>query len=518
MLIAGYLSSNAQKYKNEEAIVCVEVQIDGKECRKSLTWGKLNIYTNKIANMLIDKGIMKGDKIAIVLSNCIEWIPIYFSLLKVGIIAVPINYNNSVEEICFCISFAECKGVFLKYHDDKKGEILCHLGKNIYRFFIGEKIPFPEKDLDAMIKGYSENVPDVQITNSDTAAIYFSSGTTGKSKAILLSHGAITSAAEIELSHHKQQRKDKFLCLSPLYHTGAKIHWFGSLLVGGSIVISNKVSPKKIAEITERENISIIWLVVPQLQDILEALNMNDISIEQFKTVRLFHSGASSIPAELIKRWRKTFPQVAYDISYGLTEAAGPGCINLGIETRGREDAIGKVDERWIAKIVDENGNEVAVNVIGEIILKGPGLMTGYYKDKQATEKTMIDGWLYTGDMAYRDHEGFIFIVDRKKDVVISGGENIYPIQIESYLRKNKLIKDVAVIGIPHPRLGESLAAIIELKEGVQLTKREIYCFCKGLPAYQRPLRILFAPVLRNSIGKVDKKRLGELYRKKLLS
>ena len=224
------------------------------------------------------------------------------------------------------------------------------------------------------------------------------------------------------------------------------------------------------------------------------------------------HIGAQPVPPSLIKRWKEVFPKHQYDTNYGLSESIGPGCVHLGVENIHKVGAIGKAGYKWQARIVDENGNDVKNGDVGELIVKGAGVMTCYYKNEEATDEVLKDGWLYTGDMAKMDEDGFIFLVDRKKDVVISGGENIYPVQIEDFLRTNNKIKDVAVIGLPDTRLGEITAAIIEIKEGMTATEDEINEFCTALPRYKRPRKIFFEKVPRNPTGKIEKPVLREKY------
>ena len=224
------------------------------------------------------------------------------------------------------------------------------------------------------------------------------------------------------------------------------------------------------------------------------------------------HIGAQPVPPSLIKRWKEKFPNHQYDTNYGLSESIGPGCVHLGVENIEKVGAIGKPGYMWEAKIVDENGNEVKGEDVGELIVKGNGVMKCYYKNPEATAEILKDGWLYTGDMAKYDKDGFIYLVDRKKDVIITGGENLYPVQIEDFLRSNMKIKDVAVIGLPDPRLGEIAAAIIELKPGEKCDENEIMKFCEGMPRYKRPRKIIFADVPRNPTGKIEKPKLREMY------
>ena len=226
------------------------------------------------------------------------------------------------------------------------------------------------------------------------------------------------------------------------------------------------------------------------------------------------HIGAQPVPPTLIKRWKTVFPHHSYDTNYGLSESIGPGCVHLGMDNIHKVGAIGIPGYGWEVRIVDENRREVPENGVGELAVRGSGVMKCYYKDAKATEEVLDnDGWLYTGDMAERDADGFIFLVDRKKDVIISGGENIYPVQIEDFLRANENIKDVAVIGLPDRRLGEIAAAVIEVKDGRYLSEDDVNRFCLNLPRYKRPRKIIFAPVPRNPTGKIEKPKLREMYR-----
>ncbi len=353
------------------------------------------------------------------------------------------------------------------------------------------------------------------LTEEDHAAIYFSSGTTGFPKAILHNHHALINSAITEQKHHGQTRDDVFLCIPPLYHTGAKMHWFGSLISASRAVLLRGVKPEWILRTVTEEKCTIVWLLVPWAQDILDAIESGRVQLEHYllEQWRLRHIGAQPVPPSLIHRWLKYFPHHLYDTNYGLSESIGPGCVHLGVENIRKVGAIGKPGFGWEAKIVDEQGTPVRHGDVGELIVRGPGVMLCYYKNEEATQEVLKDGWLYTGDMAMEDPEGFIYLVDRKKDVVISGGENLYPVQIEDFLRGNDKIKDVAVIGLPDKRLGEIAAAIIELKDGAEATVDEINEFCTALPRYKRPRKVIFDRIPRNPTGKIEKPVLRERYR-----
>ncbi|MBR5447562.1 MAG: AMP-binding protein, partial [Clostridia bacterium] len=249
-------------------------------------------------------------------------------------------------------------------------------------------------------------------------------------------------------------------------------------------------------------------------QDILDAIDSGKVELSKYRMsqLRLMHIGAQPVPPSLINRWLKIFPHHQYDTNYGLSESIGPGCVHLGVENVHKVGAIGKAGYLWETKIVDERGNIVARGEVGELAVKGPGVMLCYYKNPEASAEVLRDGWLFTGDMAREDEDGFIYLVDRKKDVIITGGENLYPVQIEDFLRSHEKIKDVAVIGLPDERLGEIAAAIIEIKEGETCSEAEINEFCLELPRYKRPRKIIFEKVPRNPTGKIEKPVLRERY------
>jgi acyl-CoA synthetase (AMP-forming)/AMP-acid ligase II len=254
--------------------------------------------------------------------------------------------------------------------------------------------------------------------------------------------------------------------------------------------------------------------LVPWAQDLLDAIDRGDVKLEDYRLSqwRLMHIGAQPVPPSLIKRWLQVFPHHQYDTNYGLSESIGPGCVHLGMENVHKVGAIGKAGFGWQTAIVDERGNDVKRGEVGELCVKGPGVMQCYYKDKAASDEVLKGQWLYTGDMAMEDPDGFIYLVDRKKDVIITGGENLYPVQIEDFIRANDAVKDVAVIGLPDARLGEIACAIVEVKEGATLTQEAFDEYCHGLPRYKRPHKVIFATVPRNATGKIEKPKLREMY------
>lgn len=483
--------------------------------RREITWNVFNEKANRFANLLVERGIKKGEKVGILLMNCLEWLPIYFGILKTGALAVPLNFRYSADEIKYCVELAEIDIlVFGPEFIGRVEEIADEISKGRLLYFVGDGCPGFAEDYNAHTANCSSQSPKIDVNDDDDAAIYFSSGTTGFPKAILHNHESLMHAAKAEQNHHGQTKDDVFLCIPPLYHTGAKMHWFGSLLTGGKAVLLKGTSPKTILQAVSEEHCTIVWLLVPWAQDLLLALDNKELDIADYdlKQWRLMHIGAQPVPPSLIKHWKEYFPNHKYDTNYGLSESIGPGCVHLGVDNIDKVGAIGKAGYGWETKIIDEQDEPVKQGETGELAVKGPGVMTCYYRDPRATAEVLHDGWLYTGDMAMEDEDGFIFLVDRKKDVIISGGENIYPVQIEDFLRTNEAILDVAVIGLADHRLGEISAAIIELKPGVECTEEDIQEFCKKLPRYKRPRKIIFADVPRNPTGKIEKPKLRAKY------
>ena len=483
--------------------------------RREITWNVFNEKANRFANLLLSRGVKKDDKVAILLMNCLEWLPIYFGILKTGAIAVPLNFRYAPEEIEYCVNLADVDIlVFGPEFIGRVEEIADRISKNRLLFYVGDNCPSFAEDYSSLTANCSSQTPQIPLKDSDNAAIYFSSGTTGFPKAILHNHESLVHACKVEQNHHGQTKDDVFLCIPPLYHTGAKMHWFGSLLSGGRAVLLKGTKPNYILDAVSKEKCTIVWLLVPWAQDILEALDSGELKLEDYELSqwRLMHIGAQPVPPSLIKHWKKYFPNHQYDTNYGLSESIGPGCVHLGVENIDKVGAIGKAGFGWEVKIVDEKGSAVKQGDVGELCVKGPGVMTCYYHDERATDEVLKDGWLYTGDMAMQDEDGFYFLVDRKKDVIISGGENLYPVQIEDFLRTHSAIHDVAVIGLPDHRLGEIAAAIIELKPGAICSEEDINDFCKALPRYKRPHKVIFDQIPRNPTGKIEKPRLRQKY------
>lgn len=532
-IISQILAENAEKYPNEVALVEINPQeLEARHTtwreysliesspvdafRSEMTWAEFEEKANRFANFLLTRNVKKGDKVAVLLMNCLEWLPVYFGILRTGALAVPMNYRYTADEIRYCLDLSDASVlVFGPEFTGRVESVADRMPKVKMRLYVGGDCPSFAESYNSLVSYCSSRRPQIPVSLEDDAAIYFSSGTTGFPKAIVLQHRCLAQSAEMEQKHHGQTRDDVFLCIPPLYHTGAKMHWFGSFIAASKSVLLRGVKPEWVLRAVSQEKCTIVWLLVPWAQDILDAIDSGELKLDEYSLSqwRLMHIGAQPVPPALIQRWKAVFPNHDYDTNYGLSESTGPGCVHLGVGNIDHVGAIGIPGYRWETKIVDPSRKPVPAGEVGELAVRGPGVMREYYKDPKSTAAVLDDeGWLYTGDMAKMSDDGFIYLVDRKKDVIITGGENLYPVQIEDFLRANIAVKDVAVIGLPDPRLGEIAAAIIEVKEGASLTEEEVLDFCRDLPRYKRPRKIIFAPVPRNPTGKIEKPKLRKLY------
>lgn len=522
MPITEILAHNAKLYGREVSLV---ERDPAHHSRREMTWAAFDQQANQVAHALINRGIQKNDRVVHLMMNSLEWLPIYFGILRTGAWVVPLNFRFNAEDIEYCTALAEAKVlIFGEAFIDRIDSIKNTLDKTVNDYvFVGpeEKRPEYADAYSTFLLSGETSTPNIDIGISDSAGLYFTSGTTGRPKAVHLTHRNLEFACYVENHHHHQTHEDNFLCIPPLYHTGAKMHWFGNFLVGAKAVILKGFDPKDILEAVSEEKATIVWLLVPWAHDILIAIedkkvNLDDYDLDQW---RLMHIGAQPVPPALINNWKTVFPHHDYDTNYGLTECTGPGCVHLGIENTEKVGAIGMPGYEWECMIVDldkwitqNKMTPAALGACGELAVRGDGVMKEYYKNPDATRASLKEGWLLTGDVARQDEDGFIWLVDRAKDVIITGGENIFPVEIESFIMGHPKVQDAAVIGFPDERLGEIALAIIKTKPSQTMTEEELMQFCEGLPRYTRPRKIIFAEVPRSPTGKIEKPKLRKMY------
>jgi acyl-CoA synthetase (AMP-forming)/AMP-acid ligase II len=355
------------------------------------------------------------------------------------------------------------------------------------------------------------------LSEEDECALYFTSGTTGAPKAVLHAHRSLMVSCITEATNHEWRHGDRQLMMSPLYHLAIG-HLLGGVITGATnVLLTELIKPNLIVETLAQEKCTLVFLLVPWALDILGAFDRGELKPQEYdlSSLRLVHMGAQPIPRSLIQRWKAYFPDTAYDTTYGLSEGGGPGVAHVGTQDESKIGAIGKPSLIWDVRIVREDGSDVGVGEVGELIVRGSGVMKGYYKNPKATAQIMDKGWLHTGDLGKLDEDGYMYIVDRKKDLIICGGENIYPVEIEAALQKHPKVHDVAVIGVPDERLSEAIAAVLTPVPGEALTASEMTSFCEeNLPRYKRPRYFFFGQVPRSATGKIEKPKLRDAYSK----
>jgi long-chain acyl-CoA synthetase len=515
MTITEILARNARLYPDSPALIEIA---PSKNFRKTITWKEFNDNANRVANALIERGIKKGDVVMHLMMNSINWLEAYFGILKTGAMAAPLNFRFISRQIKYCIDIAEPKAMILDQNfTERVEEIRPDLPTIKHYIFVGKDVPGGMEAYEDVLAKASPEPPNMELSGEDEAGLYFTSGTTGDPKATLLCHKSLEHTAVNENYSHRERRQDCFLLIQPLYHTGGKMHWFGSLIAGAKAVLTTggeRVNAQLILETISQEKISLCMLLVPWLQDIVTALDRGDLKLSDFNvsSLRLVHSGAQPIPPVLVRRFLEYFPNIDYEENYGLTESSGP-CMHLGLENIHKLGSFGYPRLNLDARVVNDNGEDVPPGTVGELILKGNHIMKEYYKNPEQTAQTLKNGWLHTGDLVRQDEEGFISYIDRKKDLIISGGENIFPVDLESVLIGQPKVKDVAIIGIPDERYGEVVAAVVQPKEGADLTEEEMRAYYEPqLPKYAWPRLILFGDVPRNPTGKIEKPKLRERY------
>ena len=513
MNIVDLLEKNARLYPKSTAYV--EIRPIAK-IRKEIDWIGFHERTNQLANAFLDKGIMKGSSVFLLGKNSLNWLECYFAVLKTGAWIIPLNFRFTDEDIRYCTKVAEPAAFVFDKEYAARIETLRDSLDSVQTYICMET---PDstwmEDLETMTGKGSAESPGIRLQDQDPCALYFTSGTTGTPKPVLITHANLFCTAITESINNRVDQKDSLLMMPPLYHLAIG-HLLGLLTVGGkTALLTEKITPQYILEAMEHEKITYLFLLVPWALDLLQALDKKQLLKEDYDlgAWRFTQMGAQPIPASLLKRLKGFFPDMQFDTTYGLSESTGPGVVHLGIENEHKLGAIGKEALTWHARIVDINGMDVVPGEVGELVVKGNGVMSEYYKNPKLTGQTIEDGWLHTGDLAKRDDDGFIFLVDRKKDLVISGGENIFPAEVEQAILQHPKVYDVAVIGTPNERLGEIVTAVIQPVSEKDLTEKEIAAFCEEkLPRYKRPRSIIFDMVPRSPTGKIEKPKLRKKY------
>lgn len=479
---------------------------------KVYSYAEYNAEVNRIAHALIAYGVKKGDKIAILMKNSDQFVFIYYGILKAGGVAVPINFRLTAHEVNYILDDSDSVIVFA---DEDLAEIVAQAAEGNDKLKLQVIAGSVKKDHQITLAEFrSSNVenPEIGVVEEDDAEILYTSGTTGLPKGVVLDHHRVLHVGLMMTVLMKMGTEDNLLHIAPLFHSAQlNLYLVSGTFLGCTQVIHQDFNPVQTLKDIETYKISLFFAVPTMYNFLLQVPNREQYDLSSIKRCAY---GAAPMPVALLQQTMKLFATDQFYNLCGLTEGGPGGVFLLPEEHKTRIGASGKATNFTDARVVDEFGEDVKPGEVGEFIIQGESIMKEYYKKPEETKKALKDGWLYTGDLATIDEEGFITLVDRKKDMIISGGENVYSTEVEQVLYKHPDVLEAAVIGIPHEVWGETVAAIVVPKTGKVMDGEELQQFCrKELAGYKIP-RVFYesAQLPRNASGKVLKYQLRENY------
>jgi acyl-CoA synthetase (AMP-forming)/AMP-acid ligase II len=503
MNIGNLLAQNARKFPELLAIEC-----EG----RSYTYRQVNEQVNKLANGLLQQGINKGDKLALMMKNSDHFVFTFFAAAKIGAVAVPVNFRLTASEVHYILDQSDTAFVVC----DKEFEQTIASAKQGTDVRLVITVGEPETTGSYSYEGIlsdNQNEPDVVVSEQDDLEILYTSGTTGRPKGALFDHSQVFKVGIAVVINMGIRQHERILHLAPLFHS-AQLNLFliSGVALGATHIIHRDFHPVKTLQAIQEHKITHLFAVPAMYNFLLQVPNAADYDLSSIKRVGY---GAAPMAPELVKKSIQLFNTDQFYNLCGLTEA-GPGGILLDPE--GHKLHLGKGGKPIFlteTRIVNEEGNDVLPGVIGEFIVRSDMVMKEYYKKPEETKSTLKNGWLYTGDLATIDEEGYITLVDRKKDMIISGGENVYSVEVEGVLFEHPDVLDAAIIGLPDEVWGEAVCAIIVPREGAEIDEQELKSFCRQkLAGYKVPRRIFIEEQLpRNASGKVLKYQLRQQMR-----
>ncbi|MDI6753793.1 MAG: long-chain-fatty-acid--CoA ligase [Thermodesulfobacteriota bacterium] len=506
--IQEILWRSARFYADRVALVCGGEQF---------TYGQFRERVNRLANGLSGLGARHGDRIAALLPNCHRFAELYLAGAQLGAVLVPLNVRLSPQELMRLMDHSEARGLVSGGAFRQTVQAMAGMLPRL-PFRVGWGLQAEGfLDYEDLIRAGSPRWADFDFNEGEVAIQMYTSGTTGTPKGVLLTHGNLLANTLTGIFERRFSCRDVFLNAAPLYHIADVEYFLQILSVGGTNVFIGRFDPLPFLEAVQRERVTGTWIVPTMIHDLLACPDLARYDVSSLRTI--FYGGACLSP-DLFFRAQKVFP-CQFSLGFGLTEASP--LISL-LRPEDHQGEAGEVGRRLRScgraafnvevRIVDEEGKRVTPGQVGEIVVRGANVMKGYWKMDQETQWTLRGGWLHTGDLAWMDEEGYLFLVDRKKDVIKSGGENIYSREVEEVIASHPAVREVAVIGIPDDRWSEAVKAVIVLREGVPCSEKEILEHCRlNLAGFKQPKSVVFVPSLpKNITGKVLKTELREMY------
>jgi len=514
MNISDLLAWSARRYPDEECVVEVDPETN---YRRGLTYRQFDERVNMVANALLDAGIKKGDRVLHFMKNRIEWMESYFGIVRIGAVVVPLNFRFTGADLEYVARIVEPSitmvedalvGIItdIDSHEEIFGRFIC----------VGDNVPEAMKGYEEFMANHSVSHPDIKISEDDDLGIYFTSGTTGLPKPIVYTHKNLYTITVSNGFTIPLPANHNSVIYCPLYHTATFFFWLPSLFQGGKATILLKFTPHNLLKAIEQERGTEVNIPMPHCVDMITAQQRGEIDVKDYDLSSwwLINTGAQPYPPKVLKDMTDLLPTVGVQHGFGISEGGGATLTRLPPEEiLKKPGSIGKASVMVDIKVVDDEGNDLPPGQVGEFVIKSERTMKTYYKNPEATAKAIKDGWLFTGDIAKMDEDGYFYIVDRKKDVVISGGENVYPVEVENVLMTHPKILEAAVIGTPDEKWGERVTAVVKLKPGEEMSRDELLEWCREkLPAYNRPRRVEFGEIPKSPTNKVLKHELRKTY------
>ena len=506
--LGSTLRRAAHKYPDRVALVSPEGE--------RLTYHQVDRLSNRFANALVKLGIKKGEHIATLSLNSNEQLIAFFGIFKMGGTVVPINVRLAAPEMQWILDHSNSTAlIFSKGFKDRVDQLRSELRGVRHYVIVGEEPPGDTLSFEKVLAKAGDDDPEAEVLGDDEAFVLYTAGTTGRPKGVLLTHNGLIWNC-VSWTHAGVYREDDLsLHVFPLYHIAALGSVLTYIYLGGTIYLKKVFDPKDCMETIERERIT-RWAAAPTVFNML--LQLPEIEKYDTTSLILLGSGAAIMPSEIQRRLREIFPNAQIFDTYGMTEASG-GITTLPPRDSSRKVAcVGKPVIGVELRVVDENDRDVAPGEVGEVVFRGNNLMKGYYKDPEATEEAVRGGWFHTGDLGRLDEEGYLYIVDRKKDMIITGGENVYPREVEEVLCTHAKIAEAAVIGVADSKWGEAIKAVVVLNTGETASEEEMINFCRErIGGFKCPKTVDFVQALpKNPAVKILKRELRERYGKSI--
>jgi fatty-acyl-CoA synthase len=502
--VANFLAKSARKYPNKVALIFAE---------RRETYAELNNRVNRLANALMAHGVRRGSKVALLFNNCHEFVESLYAALKLGGVAVPLNARLSPREMINLLRHSEASALICGEEFLERAETIRQQMERIEKFIIcGNRAPDPFISYEMLLQMASSEEPSSgEVDDSEDAFILYTAGTTAQPKGAVLTHQNCIWNSINYCMVQLTSFEDLSLVVFPLCHVAALGTLIAHIFIGGTSLLKKAFDPYDCLETIQRMRIN-RWSAVPTIYNVI--VNLPDLHKYDLSSVKKLGSGAAAMPVEIKNRLAEIFPHAGITDSYGQTEAAGSITILLPEDAFRKTACVGQPLPTVEVRLVNEKDEDVPLGEVGELIYNGYNRMKGYYKDPEGTQEVLRGGWMHSGDLARMDEEGYFYIVDRKKDMIVTGGENVYSREVEEVITLHPKVAEVAVVGLPDPKWGEAVTAFVVPKAGVSLSADEIIQFCKAqIAAHKAPKSVCFLSSLpKNAVGKILKRELKGTY------